>query len=290
MSENELQEEGVSLFEVWQKLKEGGRLIFGAVALALILAALAIFGLPPKYEAIAVVQVGQVAGAPIEQPVVAVERIKTPAFQLRTAKAMGDEKWLSNLMDSVSGSSKDLSVQVLKSTAAQGAGSLIELKTNAESRELAVKKAETVVAELVKVHDELALPTISRVRNDLAIAREKLARAESEMESLGKLVAAASVKDDRFTQLSLMTSVRLQKEQEIFGQRQSIMTLETSLAVPATQSARALEAVFVSDKPASPKTGLLLALAVIGGLLIGVVLVFAVDAWRGGRERRLAEG
>ena len=50
-----------------------------------------------------------------------------------------------------------------------------------------------------------------------------------------------------------------------------IMALETALSAPATQPAKAIEDVFVSDKPVSPKKALLLALGLIGGLLAGVV-------------------
>lgn len=284
MREAELPQEVGGAIDIWQRLKAGYKYIVWAVGFALAVALLAVLLLPQRYEAFAIIQVGQVASSPIEQSVLAVERIKTPSFQLRAAKAMGDDKWLSRLTDSVSGSSKDLVVQVMKSTAAQGAGALIELKASAQSKELAAKKAETVVVELVRIQNEIASPTVSKIRSNLVIAREKLSRAEQEMTSLGKLVASASVKDDRFTQLSLMTSVRLQKEQEIFDLRQSIMALETSLVAPATQSAKMIEAVFVSDKAVSPNKTLLLSLAVIVGLMIGVVLIFSENAWRSGRQ------
>ena len=55
------------------------------------------------------------------------------------------------------------------------------------------------------------------MRPDLAIAREKLTSAETELEALNKLVATAGIKDDRFTQLSLMTSLRVQKEAEVLA-------------------------------------------------------------------------
>jgi uncharacterized protein involved in exopolysaccharide biosynthesis len=65
-----------------------------------------------------------------------------------------------------------------------------------------------------------------------------------------------------------------------------IMALETALEEPATQPAKAIEEIFISDKPVSPKKTLLLALGLIGGLLAGVVSLFYVDAWRRVKERR----
>ena len=86
-----------------------------------------------------------------------------------------------------------------------------------------------------------------------------------------------------------MTGLRVQKASELFAQRQAIVALETALSAPATQPTKAIEAVFVTDKPVSPKKTLLLALGLIGGLLAGVVAVFFVDAWqRAKRERRTA--
>lgn len=83
-----------------------------------------------------------------------------------------------------------------------------------------------------------------------------------------------------------MTSLRIQKEAETFNQRQMIMALETALEAPATQAAKAIEEVFITNKPVSPKKSLLLALGTIGGLLAGVLWVFMADAWRRAKAQR----
>ena len=160
----------------------------------------------------------------------------------------------------------------------------MELRAKAGSPAEARKIAEFAIQELLKRQREIARPAIERMQGDLAIAKEKRQSAQTDLEALGKLVSSAGVKDDRFTQLSLMNTLRLQKESELFFQRQMVATLEAALSSPATQEARAIEAVFVSDKPVSPKKSLLLALGAIGGLLAGVLWVFASDAWRRAKE------
>ena len=295
MNENEMvQDDEISLFDLWEKLREGWLAVVGGMVLGIAGAVLVIFLIPPKYEAVAVVQVGQVGqvgqarvtGQPVEPPVQAAERMKAPAFQRRVAESLGDQKWLDELART--GAAKDLALQLIKATVGPDQVPLLELRASAASPELSQKKAEAAVAELTKIHDELAKPALARMRSDLAITREKLASAERDLDALNKLVASASVKDDRFTQLSLITSLRIQKESETFSQRQMIMALETALEAPATQPAKAIEAVFITDKPVSPKRSLLLALGALGGLLAGVLWVFASDAWRRAREQRSA--
>lgn len=301
MDENDMvQDEEISLFDLWQKLQYGWRYVVGGAVIGLLGAALAITLIPPKYEAMAVVQVGQLGqfkfaplgqveqlpSLPVEPATQAVERMKTPAFQLSVAERLGSQTWIDALQRSSNAATANLSPQVVKATIGQGALSLIELKATSDSAENAKKIADAAVFELAQRHSEIAKPMIEKMRLDLTIAKEKLASAEKELEGLNKLVANAMVKDDRFTQLSLMTSLRVQKEAELFSQRQMVIALETALNAPATQPAKAIEAVFATDTPVSPKKGLLLALGLVGGLFAGVISVFFVAAWRRAKEGR----
>lgn len=297
----------MTAFDLWQKLRAGWRHVVGGAAIGLLVAGLVIVRTPPQYEAVAIVQVGQIGqigpigqangplslapSLPVEPPANAVERIKTAAFQSGVAERLGNQAWIDALRSSSSASGpKYLSAQVLKSTVdPRGLSvSLIELKATGDSVEDTKRIAEEAVAELARRHTEIARPLIEKMQVDVAIAKAKLASAEKETESLNKFVTNVGVKDDRFTQLSLMTSLRIQKEAEFLNQRQIISMLEAALRPPATQSAKAIEEIFVSDRPVSPKRALLLALGLIGGLFAGVVSVFASDAWRCVREARTA--
>jgi LPS O-antigen subunit length determinant protein (WzzB/FepE family) len=302
MNENEMmQDDEISLFDLWERLRDGWRYVVGGTVLGLAGAGAALMILPPKYEAVAVVQVaqvgqityaqlGQVMQIPslnVEPATQAVERMKTPAFQTTVAKSLANQAWIDDLQQSANATARYLSLQLIKATSAQGASSLIEVKANGASPDEAKKIADASVNELSKRHSELAKPILEKMHSDLKIAKEKLVSAEKELEGINKLVASAAVKDDRFTQLSLMTGLRVQKESELFAQRQAIAALETALSAPSTQPTKAIEDIFVTDKPVSPKKSLLLALGLIGGLLAGVVMVFFVDAWRRARTQRL---
>lgn len=283
MNEKELvQDDEISLFDLLDKLRSGWRYVVGGTVLGVALAGLMITITPPRFEAVAVIQVGQVGQlGPIEPPTQAVERMKTSSFQMAVAQRLANKAWIDDLQGALSATSKYIALQVLKASPA-----LIELKVNADSADAAKKIAEAVILELAIRQTEIAKPMVDKLRQDLSIAKEKLLSAEKELDGLNKMIANVGVKDDRFTQISLITTLRVQKEEEVFGQRQAIMGYETALMPPATQEAKAIEPVFVVDKPVSPKKTLMLALGLLGGLLAGVVSVFFVDAWRRAKERR----
>ena len=306
MNENEMvQDDEISLFDLWERLRAGWRYVAGGTAIGLLGAGLALALISPKYEAVAVVQVGQtgqvgqvaqvglvgpVTTLPVEPTQLSVERMKTPTFQMAVAQGAGIDDWIDALRRSATAGSDYLSLQVSKATVGvgQNATPLMELRAKADSIENARKIAEVAIQELGKRQAEIAKPSIDRMQADLAIAKEKRQRAEEDLGSLSKLVATAGIKDDRFTQLSLMNSLRLQKESELFFQRQLVAALEGALGPPATQPAKAIEPVFVSEKPVSPKKALVLALGLVGGLLAGIAAVFVVDAWRRSRSQRRA--
>ncbi len=92
--------------------------------------------LPPKYEAVAVVQVGQIGQVgqvaqvqvgqatplPVEPPTqLSIERMKTPAFQMAVAEKVGNQDWIDDLARSSSATAKYLTLQLVKATVVPGA-------------------------------------------------------------------------------------------------------------------------------------------------------------------------
>ena len=296
MSQNEMvQDDEINLFDLWEKLREGWLAVVGGAVLGIAGAVLAIFLIPPKYEAVVVVQMA-VIGSPgkeiqgansvaVEPPSQAVERIKTPAFQIKTANAAGDQAWLENLSRADAGGTDDLRLQVIKGTVAQGQTPLLELRAIGRTPEVAKKKADVSIARLAAVHQEMAAPTLAKMNSELKLLREKLVISESESLRLSKLASAAGGLEERLSPMSLMNNVRVLKDVEL---RQNILALEMAMSFPATQPTKAFEEVYVSARPVAPKKSLLLALGTIGGLLAGVLWVFVADAWWRAKEQRRA--
>ena len=285
MNKNELMqaEDEVSLFELWETLRGGWRYVVAASLLGGTLAGVAIFLLPSKYEAIAIVQVGQVGqvgqagGLPVESAQQAVERIKTPAFQRRVVERLA--------AGGVASAGTALSAQVIKSTVGTGYAPLIELKTTAMSTQGAELFTRGVIQELADTHAKLSEPMIQKMQEALLLAKTESENTEREIAALD---ATNAVKNSlmQLNKRPLIPSEAMAKNANRVIQRQAVLLFETALGSPATQPAKAIEAVFVAEMPVSPKKGLFLALGLIGGLLSGVMSVFVIDAWRRTKEAR----
>lgn len=294
MNENDMMQGGeINLFDLWEKLRDGWKVLAAWLVLGVAGAVAGIMLIPPKYEAVAVVQIGLI-GSPgketqgansvaVEPPSQAVERMKAPAFQIKAAKAADDQAWLENISRAGVGGTDDLRLQVIKGTVAQGQTPLIELRVTGGTPEVAKKKAEVSIVRLASLHEEMAAQPLAKMNSELKLLREKLAVSESESVKLSKMASTVGGLEERLSPMALMNNVRVVKDVEL---RQSIIALEMALSTPATQPTKALEEIYVSARPVAPKKSLLLALGTLGGLLAGVLWVFVADAWRRARAAR----
>ena len=280
MSETDFPEaDQFTLFDLLARLAAGWRLLVGGLALGL-LATLALFVfIKPTYEAAALLQTGKVAGAVIEDVPTMVERLKSASFHLEIAEAIDDTAWIEQIHDGNGN-------QILSAVIPKSAPAMVEIKVKARTPDFAIKIADAATRSLIKRQTELSAQLLKKINFDLVVAKEKLAINERDLQVISKILTSTPVKDDRFSQVSLLTSLKVQKESEVFSLRQTVYTLEASLLPPATQPARVLEAIFASPRPVSPKKGVLLALGLFGGLLSGAIMVFVSSAWKQARLKR----
>lgn len=284
----DFREEGASLFDLWEKLKGGWRYVVGGAVIGGVFAGALAAVIQPSYQANATLQTGKVAGALIEDVTTMAERLKSPSLLLEVAKVVGDQQWVDQIENG--GGLQLLTVQVKKAPSPTIESKMIEVRVRARSPEYAKKITEVATAKVIERQDELAAPVLKKLRFELSVAKEKLIKAEQDLAALSKVIASTVVKDERFSQVSLLTTTKMQKESEIFFLRQTVFSTENSLLPPMTEPAKIFEAVYVSRSPVSPRKGVLFALGLFGGLLAGVVSVFISSAWRQARERRsLAE-
>jgi capsular polysaccharide biosynthesis protein len=261
------------LFGLWDHKLQ---LLGFSVAGLLLSAGLLLWVLQPIYQAIALVEVGKNAGQLIEAPQISAERFRTPAMHRKIAENAKNDQLLVKLAESRNGLSESINAQIVKNTSAQSAGvsnPLIEIKAQAQSQEEAKALVHAMLGELIKSHQLLSAPVIKKLEFDLTIAKERLKVAEAERDEMSRLIGAASINDARFTQLSLLSNVRLSRESEIFSQRAAISSIQTSLLPPATLPTRAIEDLYVSPNPISPRRTLTLALGLLSGFVLGLLFL-----------------
>ena len=282
MNENEMMQAGdeISLFDLWEKLQEGWRFVAGGTAIGVLAAGVAIGVIPVKYEAVSTIRIGVVSGMEIEAATTTLERFKSSMFVLEAAQKSGSAKLAEriSLGDGVTGDY--VKAQLVKGT------SLVELKTSSDTPDSAKKLNDMLVQQLMQRHEVQGAPLKEKLKSEIALVREKLSTVEKELAELSEISYVKTPKDIQFSAVSLLVSQRIQKQSEVFGLRQQVTNLELMMVSPATQNTQAVEMSFVPVKPVSPKTNLLLALGLIGGLLVGVLSVFIRDGWLRAKQAR----
>lgn len=235
-----------------------------------------IYVLPKKYESALLVQVGQVGqvgqggqggqgGIPVEAPQHAIERMQTHSFQVDAAEASGYLPWIDAAKNTADSINDYCSFQMAKNT------NLIEIKCKADTLDDAKKITNALVATLAKRHSYLASASIQKLNYELKSAEDKLVFAEKDVKNLLGVLSSSQLKDDRFSQFALLTSVKESKEQELFSLRQTVAMIKLALAEPATQPAKAIETIGASNKPVSPKSWLILGYGLFVGLIFGIL-------------------
>ena len=206
-------EDEVSLFDLWGMLRGGWRLVFGSVVLGVLGAVAAIAFIAPQFEAVALLQTGTVSGSMIEEPTTALERLRSPSFLREIAVEVGDSAWVDQIDAGVQG--RTLVAKIQKATP-----SMIEVRVVTGSPDSSKKIAELSTARLIKRQIELASRVVAKVEFDISVLKEKLGKSESDLTVLSKAIDPTNVKNDTFSQLSLLTSLRMQRESDSFALRQ----------------------------------------------------------------------
>ena len=271
----------ISLQDLWRVLVEQRKWLFGIPILCVFLATVGIVIATPKWEATAVIQIGQVGqsgvgqGSQLIEPSVrAIERMKMKSFEndvlISLKIPVEDENPLASLFR------RSLSLKALGTT------DLIQVKVRGDSPDQAASWAQAVVDRLKNVHERLAQPTIDRLRKQQAELKKQMKMIEEERANLLKIVSKSSETsgDSRFSENLLLSNLLLQKNAELRDFEMRRLAAEEQLTSVRTYPTSLIDVVYVPEKPVSPKKLLMLVLAAILGLFLGVVVALSRHHWR----------
>lgn len=269
----------VSLPDLWRILTGQKRWVIGSAVAFLAAATIGVFSVKPKWEATAVIQIGQIGqssvGGPllIEPPVRAIERMKTKSFEdnvlTKLAIPLEDENPDAALFRST------VSLKVL------GTSDLIQVKVRAKSREQAQIWAGAVADVLNAVHDRLTQPISDRLVIQQSAFKKQIQLINEEHASLMRITpnSSGSNLDARFPANLLLSNLLQQKNAELRSFEFQILALDERLALIHAYRTTLAERVHVPVRPATPKVLLTIVLAALVGLIIGVIVAFICHHW-----------
>lgn len=273
----------MSLQDLWRVLIDQRRWLFGIATLCVFLAVVGVLITKPKWEATAVIQIGQVGqsgigqGSQLIEPSVrAIERMKMKSFEndvlISLKIPVEDENPLARLFRST------LSLKALGTT------DLIQVKVRGDSPDRAANWANAVVDRLKTVHERLAQPTIDRLRKQQAELTKQMKMIEEERVNLLKIVSKSGETsgDSRFSANLLLSNLLLQKNAELRDFEMRRLAADEQLTAVRTYPSSLIDLVYVSETPVSPKKLLVIVLAAVLGLFLGVVVALSRHYRRSG--------
>jgi LPS O-antigen subunit length determinant protein (WzzB/FepE family) len=251
---NELSDDELSLTEIidfftenWKKIITGS-FIGGVLGVAYALIT------PAIYEATAYIQVGKVANIDVENPALLSEKIKLPMYlsQNTNAKCETSGKKL-----------KKLNSKILNNT------SIIKITHKAKSPDDAKHCLESVLLDIRKNQNEIAVPNLESKKNQLTNLKQKLESAEQITKLLSSKKPNFDFSDPKFSASTLLLATTLSKENEVIDLRTQISDLELALAEPQTKEAYLTTPIYSPDIRVEPKrTMIVLISTIVGGLII----------------------
>lgn len=278
--------ESFDLARLGRIVRARGLLIAAATTLATVAAGGLAALLSPTWEATGVVQIGATAGPNIgqgpvvvESPIRAIERMRIRAFQDASLARMGiaanDDDPAGRLYRS------SLKLRQLQGT------DFVEIRVRAFSPESSAKSIETTVGHLAEVHAQLAAPSVERLRKHLEDTNSNLQRIRSGRE---QLLASAPLKGElrpgeRFAESVFNVGLLAKTDEEIRINEMQRAALLEQLSPTRTYPTTLVEKIHVSEKPVSPRTALMLAVAALFGLSAGVLLACILEGHKAATAR-----
>lgn len=275
------EQDELSLRDLWRILISQRRWLLGLPFVCVLLAAVGVFIAKPKWEATAVIQIGQVGQSGvgqgsqlIEPPLRAIERMKMKSFEDDVLTALKIPVEVDDPVAKLFRST--LSLKAL------GATDLIQVKVRAVSRDQAQTWANAVVDRLREVHERLAQPTIDRLRKQQSELKKQMQIIEEERKNLLTIVSKSSETsgDSRFSANLLLSNLLLQKNAELRDFEMRRLAADEQLTSVRTYPTSLIDRIYVPEKPASPKKLLIVMLSAVLGLILGVVVALLRNYWQ----------
>jgi LPS O-antigen subunit length determinant protein (WzzB/FepE family) len=227
-----------------------------------------IFVTPNQYEATAQIQMAQISASnnktnplsiDIEDPNLLMARLKFPtSYSALEIKACG--------LESSTAASEALAAAAKFSTV-KGVGSMIELKINRDSKEIAVACAQSLFENIKASQNQIIKPYIEEAKTLLVRYQDRLTNSQSLVSRADKSGAALS-------------AAYLANRDEVKFLTEEILRLNTFITTADTQQARLVSPIYASDIPVAPKKRIVLIAGLFAGLFLGLLLMLGKRVYK----------
>ncbi len=261
-------DDGISLWDIVELLKEGWRWMAGGLIAGLIGAMGFMAISPTQYEATALIQPATVGmpsatttkGAEVEPVAQTLERLKLATFYTDELLKICQAKNLQSLAEAIKAS-------LVKGNA------LIQLSYRAPSIAVAEACVNAVVGRLTQSQTTIAEPLIKTLEEQLVLTKKQLTEAEGFQAQLEK--RATSSADGA----SLLMLNALLRREEIVRLQKLLIEQKVQLSAPLMQPLQLLEPIYAPERAVAPKKLPVLAGGLFGGLLLGALVFFVWRSW-----------
>lgn len=221
----------------------------------------------PKWEASAVLEVGQVAGKPVELSANAVARMMHPSFVVNTLNSYSGA--LAEI-DSARNEYKTLKVSQVKGT------ELLEFELRSKSPKRARDMIQNAIANVQSIHSEMLAVTLERNIKQIQLLDKDIQSGTSELAQLRQKLTGSHNRNS--FDATLAATVLQSKAVDVRDMTQKKMLLEEQISPTRTYTTRVVGEIYVTEEPVSPNKLLIVALALMLGLGGAVAIAFAHNA------------
>lgn len=264
-----LDQDEINLRDLWRVLVKHKKWVLGIPVLSVLIAFISVSLTKPVWEASAAIQGGQVNQVSIEPAARSIERMRLKTF----GDAVLTELKISLDEDNPQARlyRNSLKLKVL------GGTDLIRLQVRAYSRQEAISGIEATVNQLRKIHQQMAEPSLSLLRQQLTKLKKDIQQVQEERDRLIDNLRLKEGPGYRFADKIALSQLLHSKDAELRRFEDRRFALEEQLGPGRTYATSLLDRVYAGEKPVSPQKLLVLVLSAVAGLLIGILIAFLLN-------------
>ena len=248
-------EDEISLHELWEILAKRKWVVFLTTVVCLGLAILYVSLATTIYESRAVVQIGKIAGQPLDNGTQLGSRLLNQYTPVNTEQA---QKQLPKLY-SVTPDKDD--------------GSILTLEDKGRSPQEAQQYLQTIIQRLLTEDEQ-------RYQQIIGMRQAQLKELQGQYQQLRKSLKVSTGKGQSNSASALLLLEQSHRADALVNIQASISNMENQLAPNNTSQMVVTLSPRYDPIPVAPKRGVILVLAVLGGLIFGAVLALLLNAVR----------